>query len=114
MKKFKLLALVFVLGTTSLFATNVENLETPEDVPAKVIRNQIVELLATPNFAVEAEIQIAISFTFNSEGGIIVLNVNSRDAKILNYVRKNINGKMIDMPGERDKVYTIPLKIAVI
>jgi len=111
MRKFKLLALAFVFGTMSVFASNEL---IPEDVPAKVIRNQIVKLLATPNFAVEAETQIAISFTFNSEGEIVVLSVNSRDKHILNYVRKNINGKVIDMPGEKDKLYTMPLKIEAI
>ena len=111
MRKFKLLALAFVLGTASLFAANEE---TPEDVPAKLIRNQIVELLAVPNFAVEAETKLVINFTFNSEGEIVVLSVNSRDKHILNYIRKNINGKVIEMPGKRDKVYTVPLKIEVI
>jgi len=111
MRKFKLLALAFVFGTMSVFASNEL---IPEDVPAKVIRNQIVKLLATPNFTVEAETQITISFTFNSEGEIVVLSVNSRDKHILNYVRKNINGKVIDMPGEKDKLYTMPLKIEAI
>jgi len=111
MRKFKLLALAFVLGTASLFATNEA---TPEDVPVKVIRNQIVQLLDAPNFTLESDTQVAISFTFNSEGEIVVLSVNSRNADILNYVRENINGKVIDMPGERDKVYSIPLKLALI
>jgi len=111
MRKFKLLVLAFVLGTASLFAANVETLE---DVPAKVIRNQIVDLLTAPNFVIESETQIAVTFTFNSEGEIVVLSVNSKDAQILNYVRKNINGKVIEMPGERDKLYTMPLKIEVI
>ena len=111
MRKFKLMALALVLGTASLFATN---LETVEDVPAKVIRNQIVELLDAPNFVIEGEMHVAISFTFNSEGEIVVLSVDSRNKDVLNYVRKNINGKVIDMPGERDKVYSMPLTIAVI
>lgn len=111
MRKFKLLALAFVFGTMSVFATNEL---IPEVVPAKVIRNQIVKLLAAPNFAIEAETKIAISFTFNSEGKIVVLGVNSSDKHILNYVRNNVNGKVMDMPGEKDKLYTMPLKIEVI
>jgi len=110
MRKFKLLALALVLGSASLFATNVEYIE---DVPSNVIRNQIVELLGVPDFVIEDDMNVAISFTFNSEAEIVVLSVDSRNKDVLNYVRKNINGKVIDMPGERDKIYSFPLTIAV-
>jgi len=110
MKKFKLLALAFVLGTVSLFATNGV---TPDE-PNKEIRNQMVQLLDTPDFTVQEDMDIAITFTFNSEGEIVVLNVNSQNTEVLNYVRENLNGKVMKIPGERDKLYAMPLKIKAI
>ena len=106
MRKFKLLALALVIGTASLFATTVE------DVSKDEIRTQIVELLQTPDFNVNSEMTVNISFTFSSEGEVVVLGVDSKNRNILNYVRKNLNYKKIQNPGERDKLYTMPLKIA--
>ena len=107
MRKFKLLALALVIGTASLFATNVDN----PDVPKKEIRNQIISLLKAPNFSVIDEIIVNISFTFSSEGEIVVLNVDSKNSDVLNFIRKNLNYKKIKNPGERDKLYTMPLKM---
>ena len=106
MKKFKLLALSLVIGTASLFATTVE------DVSKDEIRSQIVELLQTPDFGIVSEMTVNISFTFSSEGEVVVLGVDSKNRNILNYVRENLNYKKIQNPGEKDKLYTMPLKVA--
>ena len=106
MRKFKLLALALVIGTASLLATTVE------DVPNEEIRSQIVKLLEAPDFGVDYEMTVNISFTFSSEGEVVVLNVDSKNRNVLNYIRKNLNYKKIQSPGERDKLYTMPLKIA--
>ncbi len=107
MKKFKLMALALVIGTASLFAANGESTKEP----TKEIRNQIVSLLQAPDFIVENETVVTLTFTFSSQGEIVILNVDTRDKNILNYVRKNLNYKKVDRPGERDKIYTMPLKV---
>ncbi|MFD1293057.1 hypothetical protein ACFQ5N_04325 [Lutibacter holmesii] len=107
MRKFKLLAIAFVFGTASLFASN----DVPSEKPKKEIRTQIVELLTTPEFEIKNEINTMISFTFNSEGEIVVLSVDSVNPDILNYVRENLNRKRIQNPGERDKIFTMSLKV---
>jgi len=107
MKKFKLMALALVIGTASLFAANGESIKEP----TKEIRNQIVSLLQTPDFVVENETVVTLTFTFSSQGEIVILNVDSRDKNILNYVRENLNYKKVDNPGQRDKIYTMPLKV---
>ena len=109
MKKFMLLALATVIGTASLFATNVN----PDD-SKKEMRTQIVELLNTPSFGVKNDVNVEIIFTFSSEGEIVVLNVDSSDHDILKYVRKNLNYQKIQNPGERDKLYSLPLKMQAI
>jgi len=110
MKKFKLMALAFVIGTASLFAMNTNNFEGPE----KEIRNEIVKLLQTPDFTVEKDMSVVLKFTFNSEGEIVILCAGCKDQEIVNYIRKNLNQKKFENPGERDKIYSIPLTIKAI
>jgi transposase len=107
MRKFKLLALALVIGTASVFATNGDD---PKEANKK-IRNQIVNLLQDADFIVENETTVNLTFTFSSQGEIIVLKVDSRDKNILNFVRENLNYKKVNYPGERDKLYTMPLKV---
>ena len=106
MKKFMLLALALVIWTASLLATNVN----PDD-SKKEMRAQIVKLLDTPSYATEKVIDVAITFTFSSDGEIVVLNVDSRDGEVLNYVRRNLNYKKIQSPGQKDKLYSMQLKV---
>ena len=106
MKKYMLLALALVIGTASLFATNVN----PDD-SKKEMRDQIVKLLDTPSYATDKVIDVEITFTFSSEGEIVVLRVDSSDGEVLNYVRRNLNYKKIQSPGEKDKLYSMPLKV---
>lgn len=107
MKKLKLLALALVIGTASVFAANGDN---PVEANKK-IRNQIVNLLEAPEFSVENELNVMLTFTFSSEGEIVILNVDSKNQDVLDYLRKNLNYKKVKSPGERDKLYTMPLKM---
>lgn len=77
----------------------------------KEIRSQIVDLLTDADFIVSQEMNVELTFTFSSEGEIVVLSVNSKNRDVLNYIRKNINYKQIENPGVRDKIYTMPLKV---
>jgi len=109
MKKLMLMALALVIGTTTLFATNVDLGDSKKE-----LRNQIVKLLDTPSFAVENDVNVEITFTFSSDGEIVVLSVASKDRDLLKYVRRNLNHKKIQNPGEWNKLYSMPLKMATI
>ena len=102
-----LMALALVIGTASLVASNIGDEVTPKDE----IRDQITKLLKTPSFAVDQEYNVNISFTFSSNGEIVVISVDSRNHDVLNYVRENLNYKKIENPGEKDKLYRMPLKM---
>jgi len=106
MKKLKLLTLALIIGTSSLFAANIE-----EDISKDKMRSEIVKLLEKPDFIVENEIYVNITFTFSSEGEVVVLNVDSKNPDILNYIRKNLNYKKIKNPGVRDKIYNMPITV---
>ena len=108
MKKFKLLALALAVGTMSLFATTTN--EVP-DIPAKQIGSQISSLFAAPDFSVEKDLTVNILLTFDSEGKIVVLRVDSQDKDVLNYVNETLNHKTIETPGELNRVFTLPLRI---
>lgn len=110
MKKFKLLALAFVIGTASLFAFETNTYEGPE----KEIRNEIVKLLKSPDFTVDEDINIMLKFTFNSEGEIVVICPGCKDKRLVNYIRKNLNQKKFKNPGERDRIYKLPLTIKTV
>ncbi len=107
MKKIKLFALAFVLGTVTIFAT--ENMLP--DPPKKDIRNQIASLLDIPEFQVDRSLNFNVSFIFDSEGRIVVTDVDTKNRKVLEYVRKHINGKTIATPGKENKLYIAPLRI---
>ena len=106
MRKFKLLALALVISTTSLFASDFNDSDTKD-----VMRNQIVKLLNTPNFTINNDIEVNITFTFSSEGEIVILSVDSKNQDILKYIRENLNNKKIENPGKWDKHYSMPIKV---
>ena len=113
MKKLNLLALAFVIGTASLFATTSNGIL---DIPVKQIRDQVVDLFKTPSFDVEKDYNLNIIFTFNSEGAIVVQSVYSKDKNkidkdVINYVHKTLDNKMIQTPGELNRAFSLPLRI---
>jgi len=107
MNKFKLMAIAFVFGTASLFASSINNPEVSGDE----IRTQIVELVNASANNIDAKISVNITFSFNSEGEIVVLKVESREKEVLNFVRENINGKKIENPGKVRKKYEMFITI---
>ena len=109
MRKIKLLALALVIGSASIFATNIEDPKKP----TKELRNEIVELLKSTNIQLENDTTVIIKFTFNSEGEMVVLCPGCKDKRIVSFVRKNLNHKKFKNAGERDRIYKMPLKITV-
>lgn len=109
MRKFKLLALALVIGTASVFATNGDDSKETN----KKIRSEIVSLLQAADFIVSEEVTVELTFTFSSEGEIVVICAGCTDPEIVNYIRENLNYKKFETPGLRDKIYKMPLKFKV-
>ena len=107
MKKLKLLALAFVIGTSSLFAINVDFLDNPE----KEMRSELVKMLDSPDLFVDDDITVMLKFTFNSEGEIVLLCPGCKNKKIVDYMRSHLNNRKFENPGIKDKIYTLPLTI---
>lgn len=107
MNKFRLLAIALVFGTTSLFASTII---TP-DVSKDEIRKQIVELVENSADTVENQISVNVTFTFSTEGEIVVLKVNSANKKVLSFIRKNLNNKKLESPGKANRHYTMAINV---
>ncbi len=107
MNKFRLLAIALVLGTTSLFANTIISPEVSKDE----IRKQIVELVGNSKVSIDETVTVNVTFTFSSEGEIVVLKVDSRDEQVLNFVRKNLNSKKLEKPGKANKRFSMPITI---
>lgn len=107
MKKLKLLALALVIGTTSIFATNIDDLKKPTEE----LRNEIVKIFQEADIELENDAAVIIKFTFNSEGEMIVLCPGCKNKEIVSFIRENLNYKKFKNPGVRDKIYRMPLKI---
>jgi hypothetical protein len=105
MRNLKLLVLAFIFGSTTLFAS-----EKLDDANSE-IRNQIVNLLDNTKLEAEEDIRVEFTFTFNSSGEIVVLNVDSNKKNVKDYIRKHINSKKLQNPGIKNEIYTIPLTI---
>jgi hypothetical protein len=108
MRKLKLLAVAFLLSITTLFASeNIDDTNTG-------IRDQIIQLLDNAQFESEKDFNVEFTFTFNSDGEIVVLNVNSSRKDVKDYIRNNVNYKKINSPGIKNEKYTLPIKVKTI
>ena len=107
MNKFRLLAIALVFGTTSLFANTII---TP-DVSKDEIRKQIIELVENSTNTIENQVIVNVTFTFSTEGEIVVLKVNSTDKQVLSFIRENLNSKTLENPGKLNRHYTMAINI---
>jgi len=110
MKNLKLFILALAIGTTSLFASNMNQNETEK----KEIKNNIVKLESYSNYTNDTEKKVTLKFSINSNAEIVVLSLDSKNATILNYVRQNLNSKKITESTITFKAQkTIELKFSI-
>lgn len=68
-----------------------------------------MKLLDDAKFEIKENYKTHFTFTFNSDGEIVVLDVNSNRKDIKEYIRKNINKKKLENPGVKNQKYTMPI-----
>lgn len=107
MKKAIIVIVAFLVSSVSLFANEIETSITSKDE----IRTQIVDLLKDVNTNLSTEAVVDVTFTFNTDGEIVVLNVDSQNKEVLNFIRQNLNGKKIEKPGKVKREYTMPINV---
>lgn len=99
MKKFKLLVLAFVIGTMNLFATNI----FPDEPLIKDIKPPVKKLLSDSTmlyineimsvYGQSDEINVKITFTYNSDGKLVILYMKSENDDVLLSILENLNNK---------------------
>jgi len=108
MRKLKLLTVAFLFSMTTLFAS-----EKIDDTNT-AIRDQIVQLLDNAQFESVKDFNVEFTFTFSSDGEIVVLNVNSDRIDVIDYIRNNVNYKKLNSPGIKGEKYTVPIKVKAV
>lgn len=106
MKKLILLAIALVIGSANMQANEGE-----PDVTKEEIRNQIVNLLDSPSHYFEKTTEVKIDFTFDSEGRIIIVKIDTNDYEVKDFFRENLNFKKLHKPGNKLRKYDIIIKL---
>lgn len=102
MKKSKLFILALAIGTTGLFASNIDTNNNSK----KEIKSQNVNLESFSNFSIDNEKNVTLKFSVNSNAEIVVLSLDSKNANLLNYVRQNLNGQKITDSADTESFET--------
>lgn len=98
-----------VLGTVATIAANPEKLTINEK-----LRTEIGRLLEKPNFLEEeAIISAKVDFLVNKNGQIVVIMVDSKDDRVVSFIKERLNYKTIldaDVQLKNNK-FSIPVKV---
>ncbi len=90
MKKNVFTKLVLLFSVTAVMASN------PGILPDQMLREQIIEMLETPNIEFESEIiQANIFFTLNQKGEIVILTIDTNNQALESYIKGKLNYKKI-------------------
>ncbi len=90
MKKNVFTKLVLLFSVTAVMASN------PKVLPDQMLREQIIEMLETPNIEFESEIiQANIFFTLNQKGEIVILTIDTNNQALDSYIKNKLNYKRI-------------------
>lgn len=86
MKNLKIVVVALMIGTTGMFASNINNSE----ISTNDLKNHVV------NYDAGIEKNINLKLAVNSEDEIVVLGLDSKNSDVLNYVRENVNGQKVN------------------
>lgn len=110
MKTIKALCLSLVLVVSSL---SFANLPEKEGASSEALTKEISKLLKNPDFKVsENEIYATVRFTFNTDGEIVVLSVETEDVVVENFIKERLNYKKPNCDTKFEtNFFTLPVKI---
>lgn len=108
----KLFVFVFtVMMSVSSFANTMNPTSKKEDVKQE-IRTKIVELLGKVDFSFDKELKTTVDLMVNKKGEIVVLNVNSDNQNVEDYIKRKLNyKKVVSKLKTAVKIYKMPLRI---
>jgi hypothetical protein len=98
-----------VLGTVATIAANPETMTINEK-----LRSEIERLLEHPYFLEnETIISAKVEFLVNQKGEIVVLMVDSKDERIIDFIKKRLNYQIVlESSGNlNNRKFSVPIKI---
>ncbi len=87
--------LMLMTSATMAFTPN----NNPEDITNKQLRTEITELIDTPDLGDSYEEQLRITFMVNKANEAIVMDVDTENKYLENYVKANLNYKELETVG---------------
>ena len=111
MKNLKLLALALVFFTLGF----AEAKEIPAE-PNETLRSEVVQLIGPMYFGdhSEEEFSVELLFTVNSNGELIILDVDAQNKSVRDYFKRKLNYKKVDhRPSKPGEVFLLPVKVLV-
>ncbi len=109
MKSLKLFVLALALFTINVSAANLEPIK-----PTDELRIEIVNLIGSSfmDEMIESEYSASVIFTVNSKKELIVLSVDSDDAEMESYLKRQLNYRKVDYkPSQPGEIYLLPVKM---
>ncbi|MFC5046694.1 hypothetical protein ACFSTE_10270 [Aquimarina hainanensis] len=97
------------------FALVVSGVMSASTVPGKDKRSvsaEIGELLKSPSFKIKQDIKAEVTFTLNKDKEIVVLSVDTKDEKIVDFIKARLNYKKVSgvLPLGYDE-YIVPVRL---
>jgi len=109
MKNLKLFVLALALFTINVSAANLEPIK-----PTDELRIEIVDLIGSSfmDEMIESEYSASVIFTVNLKRELIVLSVDSDDAEMESYLKRQLNYKKVDhKPSKPGEIFLLPVKM---
>ncbi|MEH6659488.1 hypothetical protein [Leeuwenhoekiella marinoflava] len=108
MKKLHVLVLALALSATNLFANT-----DPKPASKSVeLRAQVVALLGNPNIELEQDIlESDIHFMVTTQGNLVVLNVDTENKAVENYIKSRLNYKKTNLKVLRNRFFNLTYTI---
>ncbi len=97
-----------LLSTSAILANTSESLE-----PTESLSEQIYEMLADNSFSEgECNSTAQVRFTFNGEGEIVILSVETDSENLERFVKNRLNYKKVEISNVKEgKLYTVPVRV---
>ena len=108
MKTIQTLVMAMLIATTSVLQASTE--PTKDERPTTICQ-AVGQLLDSPDFQLDKETTVKVTFTVNKENEIVVLETTAANDFIEDYIKTRLNYKKLNVPAECGKYYFLPVRI---
>jgi len=111
MRQLKTLLLAVTLTFSSVLMAST-NPEKPSTIESSKITLKIQRFLKSPSFDVDHEMKANVTLTLNKNNELVVLSVDSEDAKMENYIKSRLNYRKVSGSYQTlDGKFIVPVRV---